>query len=75
MSTTYGLQTQSNETSWIVSPGQLVRIKRDCFEQIGVIGIIIKCDIPDFSYTGADQYSVWVDGQLQLIDSFMIWPV
>ena len=74
MSITYDAQIPADFSTWIVSPGQLVRIKQNCFEQTGVFGIIIGCDIPDFSYTGTDQYSVWVDGQLQLVDSFMIWP-
>jgi len=76
MSITYEEWNNSlGSPSFIIFPGQLIKIRRNCFEQNGVIGIIIKCDIPDLSYTGADQYSVWVDGQIQLIDSFMIWPV
>jgi hypothetical protein len=75
MSITYGLQTQSNETSWIVSPGQLVRIKRDCFEQIGVFGIIIECTYPSFGYTDDSHWIVLIDGKLNLVESCQIWPV
>ena len=77
MLTTYGELSQKSQTAscWIIYPGQLVRIKKDCFEQMGVYGIIIGCVYPDFGYSGNDKYLVLIDGKLNSIDSFKIWPV
>ena len=75
MSSTYTGWDQRLTTSWIIFPGQLVRIKANCFEQTGTYGIIIECVYPDFGYRGNDRYLVLTDGELNSIESFKIWPV
>ena len=74
MLTTYGESNQQHNQSWILFGGQLVRTKQNCFEQTGSIGIIIECVYPDFG-AGADKCLVFIDGKLNLIESFKIWPV
>ena len=73
MSITYGDLNQHSQ-SWILHIGQLIRIKHNCFEQIGSIGIIIECIHPDFG-TGVDQWLVLSDGKLNILESFRIWPI
>jgi len=75
MSNTYEGWNQRLTQSWIISKGQLVRIKQNCFEQTGVYGIIIECTYPDFGYSGNDKYLVLINGKLSSIESFKIWPV
>jgi len=75
MSITYDAQIPANFSTWIVSPGQLVRIKQNCFEQIGVFGIIIECTYPSFGYTDESHWIVLIDGKLNLVESCQIWPV
>ena len=60
--------------AWIVYPGQLVRVKANCFEQTGSTGIIIDCVYPDLG-TGHDKWLVLTDGKLSTIESFKIWPI
>ena len=74
MSTTYGECTQGYSQSWILYSGQLIRARQNCFEQLGTIGIIIECVYPDFG-TGADKWLVLIDGELNTIESFKLWPV
>ena len=75
MSTTYGTPIYDSRQSWIIFPGQLVRVKANCFEQTGVYGIIIKYENPDFSLGLNETWTVLVDGKLNTIESFKIWPV
>ena len=75
MSITYGELSNNTQSSWIIFPGQLVRVKQNCFEQTGIYGIIIECACPDFGYTGSDSYLVLTEGTVSLIESFKIWPV
>ena len=75
MLSTYGVPAHRSDChSWIIFPGQLVRVKTNCFEQLGTIGIIIECVYPDFG-TGADKWLVLIDGELNTIESFKLWPV
>ena len=76
MSNTYeGWNHRLAGRSWIMFPGQLVLIKQNCFEQTGGFGIIIECTYPDFGYSGSDRWLVLIDGKLNSIESFKIWPV
>lgn len=74
MSITYGELQQTNNSSWIIFSGQLVRIRQNCFEQDGLTGIIIECIYPDFG-TGADKWLVLSEGKLITFESFKLWPV
>ena len=64
----------STNSSWILYTGQLIRAKQNCFEQLGPIGIIIECVYPDFG-TGADKWLVLIDGELNTLESFKLWPI
>jgi hypothetical protein len=76
MSNTYeGWNHRLTNRSWIMFPGQLVRIKQDCFEQTSIFGIIIECTYPDFGCSGSDRWLVLIDGKLNSVESFKIWPV
>jgi len=75
MSTTYGMPTHNSRQSWILFAGQLVRIKANCFEQTGVYGIIIGCEHPDFGLGLNETWTVLVDGKINTLESFKIWPV
>lgn len=75
MLTTYDAQIPACNTTWIICPGQLVRIKQNIFEQTGKYGIIIKCTYPSFGYTDDSRWLVLIDGKLNSIESFKIWPV
>lgn len=76
MLNTYGeLTHNSGDRCWIIFPGQLVRIKQNCFEQSGTYGIIIKCKNPDFGLGLNETWAVLVDGKLNTVESFKIWPV
>lgn len=75
MSTTYGELYHSNKTPWIVFPGQLIEVKRNCYEQFGSIGIIIECACPHFGIGYDDEYWVFLNGELTRIKTFMIYPV
>ena len=75
MSTTYGMPIYDSKQSWIIFPEQLVRVKANCFEQIGVHGIIIKCENPDLGLGLNETWAVLVDGQIQIIESFKLWPI
>jgi hypothetical protein len=74
MSITYDAQILADFSTWIVSPGQLVRIKQNCFEQTGVFGIIIGCIYPDFGI-GADKWLVLSEGKLITFESSKLWPI
>lgn len=74
MSITYGESAPSLYDSWIVFPGQLVKIRSNCLEQSQKCGIIIECTCPDFGL-GSDKWLVLVEGKLLVIESFCIWPV
>jgi hypothetical protein len=76
MSNTYeGWNQRLVSSSWIIFPGQLVRVKQSCFEQMAIFGIIIECAYPDFGYSGNDRWWVLIDGKLNSIESFKVWPV
>ena len=61
--------------SWIIFPGQLVRIQANCFEQIATYGIIIGCETPHFGVGYDDNYSVLIDGDIVVVKNFQIYPV
>jgi len=75
MSTTYGESSTTASMSWIIYSGQLVRIKANCFEQTGVYGIIIGCEHPDFGLGLNETWTVLVDGKINTLESYKIWPV
>ena len=75
MSTTYGESTPYYDTSWILYSGQLVKIKKNCFEQEGLTGIIIECVCPNFGIGYDEEYWVLIDGRIDKIRTFMIYPV
>ena len=75
MSNTYGMPIDDHKSSWIIYAGQLVRIKANCFEQTGVYGIIIGCEHPDFGLGLNETFAVLVDGNINTIESYKIWPV
>lgn len=75
MLTTYGELQQTNNSSWIIFSGQLVCVKANCFEQTGVYGIIIGCEHPNFGLGLNETWTVLVDGKLNTVESFKIWPV
>jgi len=75
MSTTYGMPTHNSRQPWILFTGQLVRIKTNCFEQTGVYGIIIGCEHPDFGLGLNETWTILVDGRINKVESFKIWPV
>ena len=76
MSNIYGeLQPQATSQSWIVFPGQLVEIRRNCFVQTAEFGIIIGCKSPHFGIGYDDDYWVFIAGELLLVKNFMIYPV
>ena len=66
---------QPSDSAWIIWPGQLVVVKRNCLEQIGEFGIIIECVCPDFGLGYDDEYLVLVNGEPQRLRTFMIYPV
>ena len=65
----------TNHDTWIVYPGQLVAVRRNCFEQTGELGIIIECACPHFGIGYDDEYWVFLNGELMRIKTFMIYPV
>ena len=65
----------SNSSSWIIYPGQLVRIRENCFEQLGVYGIIIDCECPDFGFGLNEIWNVLIDGEINRFETFKIWPI
>jgi len=65
----------TNHNAWIVYPGQLVAVRRNCFEQIGELGIIIECANPHFGIGYDDEYWVFLNGEITRIQTFMIYPV
>ena len=75
MSITYEESKIKYNTSWIVAPGQLVEIRRNCSEQLDEYGIIIECKSPHFGFGYDDDYWVLIDGQIVLIKNFMIYPM
>ena len=74
MSTIYD-ELSPTHNAWIVYPGQLVEIRRNCFEQLGELGIIIECACPNFGIGYDDEYWVFLNGELMRIKTFMIYPV
>ena len=76
MLSTYGVPAHRSDChSWIIFPGQLVRVKTNCFEQLGTYGIIIECEHPDFGLGLNETWIVLVDGEINTLESFKIWPV
>ena len=75
MSTISDLPYHLTHDTWIVIPGQLVVVKRNCLEQRGEYGIIIECVCPDFGIGYDDEYLVLVNGKPQRLRTFMIYPV
>ena len=70
-----GFTHHSGSGCWIISPGQLVRVKLNCFEQSGTYGIIIECVNPDFGLGLNESWLVLIDGKINTYESFKIWPV
>ena len=75
MSTIYEVLYPTTKSAWIVFPGQLVEIRRNCFEQLPVYGIIIECMCPHFGIGYDDDYWVYIEGELTLVKNFQIYPV
>jgi len=76
MSITYGELTHNGANcSFIISIGQLVRVRQNCFEQTGIYGIIIGCEHLDFGLGLNETWTVFVDGKINILESFKIWPV
>ena len=76
MYSTYGKHAHHDQqTCWIIFPGQLVRIKTNCFEQYDTYGIIIGCEYPDFGLGLNESWAVLVDGKINTLESYKIWPV
>ena len=69
-----GYNLNSVNSCWIISVGQLIRIKGNCFEQTNVYGIIIGCEHPNFGLGLNETWAVLVDGKINMIESFKIWP-
>ena len=68
-------QAQHAIKCWIIFPGQLVRVKSNCFEQSDTYGIIIECEHPDFGLGLNETYAVLTDGNIKTLESYKIWPV
>ena len=66
---------RNSSECWIIFPGQLVRVKANCFEQSDTYGIIIECEHPDFGLGLNESWAVLVDGKINTLESFKIWPV
>tara|TARA_B100001989_G_scaffold198791_1_gene147359 strand:- start:10 stop:246 length:237 start_codon:yes stop_codon:yes gene_type:complete len=75
MSTIYEELYPPNNVSWIVFTGQLVAVKRNCFEQLPEFGIIIGCACPNFGVGYDEDYWVFLNGKISRVKSFMIYPV
>jgi len=75
MSTIYEELYPTTKTAWIVFPGQLVAVKRNCFEQLPEFGIIIRCACPNFGIGYDEDYWVFLNGEMSRVKSFMIYPV
>jgi len=75
MSTIYEELYPTTSLPWIVFPGQLVAVKRNCFEQLPEFGIIIRCACPDFGVGYDEDYWVFLNGEMSRVKSFMIYPV
>ena len=66
---------RNSSECWIIFPGQLVRVKANCFEQSDTYGIIIECEHPDFGLGLNETWAVLVDGNINTLEAFRIWPV
>ena len=75
MSTIYEEWNAPPRNTWIVYPGQLVTVRQNCFEQKGQFGIIIECACPNFGIDYDEEYWVLIDGRIDKIRTFMIYPV
>ena len=75
MSNTYDQLYPKRNSAWIIHVGQLVCVKRNCFEQIGQFGIIIGCKSPNFGIGYDDDYWALLEGEISAIKTFQIYPV
>jgi len=76
MSTIYEeLYQTGHHDTFIIFSGQLVEIRRDCFEQLPMYGIIIECMCPHFGIGYDNDYWVYIGGELTLVKNFQIYPV
>lgn len=76
MSTIYeALYPTQQHSAFIIFSGQLVEIRRDCFEQLPMYGIIIECMCPHFGIGYDNDYWVYIGGELTLVKNFQIYPV
>ena len=75
MSNIYGQLYTTQPSPFIVFRGQLIEVRRNCFEQMPVYGIIIECMCPSFGIGYDDDYWVYIEGELTLVKNFQIYPV
>ena len=75
MSTIYDQLYTTQLSPFIVSRGQLIEVRRNCFEQTTQYGIIIECKCPHFGIGYDDDYWVYIGGELTLVKNFQIYPV
>ena len=76
MSTTYGeYWAATTKPAMIVFTGQLVEIRRNCFEHLPVYGIIIECMHPHFGIGYDDDFWVLINGQIERLKNYQIHPV
>ena len=75
MSTIYEKLYPTKHNAFIVYSGQLIEVRRNCFEQTPQYGIIIECMCPSFGIGYDDDYWVYMAGELTLVKNFQIYPV
>lgn len=75
MSNIYGQLHTTQPSPWIAFRGQLVEVRRNCFEQTPQYGIIIECKYPSFGIGYDDDYWVYIDGDISLVKNFQLYPV
>ena len=75
MSNIYDQLYTTQPNPFIVFRGQLIEVRRNCFEQTPQYGIIIECMCPSFGIGYDDDYWVYIGGELTLVKNFQIYPV
>lgn len=75
MSTIYGQSYPIQLSHFVAYRGQLIEVRRNCFEQTPEYGIIIECKYPHFGIGYDDDYWVYIGGELTLVKNFQIYPV
>ena len=75
MSTTYGLLYTTQLRPFVAYRGQLIEVRRNCFEQTPEYGIIIECKYPSFGIGYDDDFWVYINGEVSLVKNFQLYPV